>query len=93
MKLCIFQNFISLFHLLAVDPNDIDRASVATDDEAIEQELKKSKAEKGEKKSKKQLAKEKAALKEARRQEKQVSYSKGGKNSIDCEFHIHDNNN
>nr|XP_054774854.1 LIM domain only protein 7-like isoform X1 [Lytechinus pictus] len=54
------------------DPNDTDRLSVATDDEAIEKEIKQqSKVEKGNKKSKKQLAKEKAALKEARRQEKQ----------------------
>ncbi|XP_022111267.1 protein split ends-like isoform X1 [Acanthaster planci] len=47
-----------------------DAASLATDDEALEKELKKQ-AEPGKmKKSKKSLAKEKAALREARRQEK-----------------------
>ncbi|XP_071494209.1 uncharacterized protein [Diadema antillarum] len=52
------------------DPNDTDRASVATDDEAIEKELK-TQTPKGTKKTKKQQAKERAALKEARRLEKQ----------------------
>lgn len=46
--------------------------SLATDDEAIEMELKKTRVPSKKKESKKKLAKDRAALKEARRLEKQV---------------------
>lgn len=54
--------------------DDID--SLATDDEAIEKELKKTRVPSQKKESKKKLAKERAAMKEARRLEKQVQLEK-----------------
>lgn len=54
--------------------DDVD--SLATDDEAIEKELKKTRVPSQKKESKKKLAKERAAIKEARRLEKQVELKK-----------------
>ncbi|PIK55323.1 hypothetical protein BSL78_07747, partial [Apostichopus japonicus] len=51
------------------EQDDVD--SLATDDEAIEKELKKTRVPSQKKESKKKLAKERAAIKEARRLEKQ----------------------